>query len=642
MAKPSIPTTLPASLSPAVAPLSLTTGVGSIWDLGIDGVGFMLSTLDVESPFEFRSYEVQSIPTQKPRIDDADEPGEQTLAAWWSRAQHSWHEGAGQHVFDSPFSSRFRFCQSFRINIWDDGQFSLLRDTEQLRSDSVDDHHLLVTESALFYTYNGNLKRDPNPDTVAEGNEDELTTFNGLPVDALTSDGESIYASIRTQGIEKCPINGVLGWTHVNDLLDVEILKFVKGRLIGARTDSLYEFDLSTTDAPEPFYTDPVQTWEWTGITEAGPAIYFSGRAGDRSEIFAARLTAQDIPFASVATLGAIRSVWTAPEGETVRSIKGYLGKQILIGTNLGVRIGTISTGEGDIEVSPLITSVEHGGDILGTQHPVLDFDPQFEFAYFGWTRFDGTYSGVGRIHLGDLSYASDVMFASQGEVTEVAVYNDRIYFVIDEGATSRIVKEHATRLAPNGWIQNCEMRFGTTERKTIRYFDILTQSTGKWSLEVSQNGGALVAYTTDNPASGYQEEILDLEATRFGNRITLTRDDVDNTKGPIVLEWRFRAEPRAKGRFRYFVPMMVYDQLELQNGATSGKNGQAMEMLNHLKNLYRLDSDIVFQGPETGIPGAPPPQLVKMEDLRFKEYAPPEQGMGFGGIALAIFREVR
>ncbi len=634
MAKKTLPVVIPEDLSKAIALVS-DEDVGGTWDLGVDGLGFMLSTLDQESPFEFRAYEIQSIPTSKQRIDDADEPGEQTLAAWWSRAQHSWHEGAGQSVFDSPFSSRFKFSSSKGVDPWTEGMISLLKDTAELRNDDFDDHHLISTDVALIYTWNGNIKKDPDPDVGSEGGEAEENTHSGTLINSLAYDGESVYAAFAggSLGIKKIVVSSFAAWANVNSQTAVDLIAWVKGRLMGAKGADLFEYDLSVTTAPERFHTDEASTWIWSAITEAGPAIYFSGFAGDRSEIFAARLTAQDIPFASVATVGALRSVWTAPEGEQIRSIKGFIGQQVLIGTSNGVRVGTIVTEDGDLRVSQLIAE---------TPEPVLWFEPQMEFAWFGWSKFDGTSSGLGRIHLGEVVYSSDLMFTGLGDIKEVAYYSNRLYFVLDEGTTSRIIKEDATDLVSSGQFTVEEIRFGTTETKVVRYFDSLTGGTGKWSLEIALNDGAFNAFAQDQVAGGYAEELLTVSSNRFGLRVTLKRDSVDNTLGANMGEWRLRAEPKATGRFRYLVPVMVYDYFQNATEKEVGYKGLAWSMLNHLKGIYFNDRDVEYQPPESSVPDGPGSVTVKMEDLRFKSFAPPHGGEGFGGIALMVLREVR
>ncbi len=636
MAKPTFPSVLPAVLSRAV-PLVKAGDIGGTWDLGIDGVGFMLSTLDQEAPFEYRSYEIQSIPRLKPQIDDADEEGEQSLSGWWARAQHSWHEGAGQDVFDSPFSSRFKFTSSKGMDPWTDGKLSLLKDTTELRNDAFDDHHLISTDIALFYTFNGNIKKDPDPDASSESGEATESTHSGTLIQSLAYDGESIYAAFAggSLGIKKIDALAFSAWVNVNSHLAVDIIAFVKGRLMGAKGADLFEYDLSVTTIPERFHTDEASTWKWTAITDSGPAIYFSGFAGDRSEIFAARLTAQDIPFASLATVGALRSVWTAPEGETVQTIKGYIGQAVLIGTNRGVRLATIVTGEGDLRVSDLIVE---------TPEPVLWFEPQLEFAWFGWTKYDGTSSGLGRLHLGDVVYASDLMFTSQGDIKEIAYYSDRIYFITDEGVTSRIIKENAAagNLVASGTVTIQEIRFNTTENKVLRYLDFLTLGAGLWSMSMSTDGGAFSALASDIVTGSLTEEPLNVLGTRFGLQFTLKRDPGDATAGPTLLEWRLRGDPRATGRFRYLVPVMIFDHLTLSNGREEGHVGFAWEMLDGLAAIYRAGTGINFEPPQSAVPGGGGVIEVEIEDLRFKEFAPPQGGRGFGGVALVVMREVR
>lgn len=636
MGKPTFPAPLVASLTRSAA-LIAAKGIGGTWDLGIDGVGFMLSTLDQEAPFEYRSYEIQSIPRLKPQIDDAEEEGEQTLSGWWARAQHSWHEGAGQDVFDSPFSSRFKFTTSKGLDPWTDGKLSLLKDTAELRNDAFDDHHLISTDIALFYTWNGNIKKDPDPDAASEGGEATVATHNGTLINSLTYDGESVYAAFDggSLGIKKIDTLAFSAWANVNSHLAVDIIAFVKGRLMGAKGADLFEYDLSVTTIPERFHTDKASTWKWTAITESGPAIYFSGFAGDRSEIFAARLTTQDIPFASLATVGALRSVWQAPEGETIQTIKGYIGQAVLIGTNRGVRLANIVTGDGDLRVSDLIVE---------TPNPVLWFEPQLEFAWFGWTKYDGTSSGLGRIHLGNVVYASDLMFTSQGDIKEIAYYANRLYFVTDEGATSRIIKENAAGgdLVASGTVTIQEIRFNTTERKVLRYLDFLTVGVGLWSMAMSTDGGAFTALASDIATNNLAEEVINVQGARFGLQFTLKRDPGDSTVGPSLLEWRLRGDPRAKGRFRYLVPVMIFDHLILANGREEGHTGFAWENFNTLADIYRAGSGIQFEPPQSAVPGGIDVIEVEIEDLRFKEFAPPQGGRGFGGVALVVMREVR
>lgn len=621
-----------------IIPPEIVSGIGATWNVGIGGIGYMLSTLDQEAPFEYRSYEIQAIPQQRPQIDDQDEPGEQTLFPWWSRAQHTWHEGAGQEIFDSPFSSRYRYCSSIGLNPWDTGEIKLLKDTALLAPfAAISDVHLLGAENALFYTHDGNVVRDVDPDTAGV---DTLATHDGTPINSITSDGEVLYAAFSggSLGIKSTPLEGTLAWSDVNAQTDVDLIAFVKGRLIGAKGPSLYEYDLAVTTAPEAFYNDVASTWVWTAISESGPAIYASGYAGERSEIYAVRLTAQDVPVLSSATLGAPVSVWTAPDGERVLSVKGYVGAQLLIGTSRGVRIGVVIPGSGELQVSPLLSETRD-------DHPrplnVLSFEPQDDYAWFTWTNYDGTHTGLGRIHLGSLGWSSDLMYSGQGEVRNVVTYNGRRYFTVFDDPDSAVVKEHPTDLVETAQLDLCEIRFGTSELKILRYFDFRGRGEGTYAVRISKDGEVFNPVINTQGVSAYRESVINVEGSSFKLRLLITRDS-DPLQQFFMNEWRLRAEPRSTGRFRYFVPLMIFDHMLNAAETEIGHIGYALQQLEALIDLYRTGRDTLFQRLGTGVPGGPTPTLVIMEDLRFKSFTPPQGARGFGGVALAILREVR
>ena len=88
--------------------MALAEGVGSKWMVGLDGKGYMVTTLDQESPFEYRAFTQQAVPLRLPRIDTSPEPGEASLGDLWVRSQHDWAHGMGQRVFDGLNSDRLR------------------------------------------------------------------------------------------------------------------------------------------------------------------------------------------------------------------------------------------------------------------------------------------------------------------------------------------------------------------------------------------------------------------------------------------------------------------------------------------------------------------------------------------------------
>ena len=285
MAKNEIQQPFPYDLS--FEEFSKAVGIGGLWSVGVDGSGYLLSTLEDEAPFEYRAYTVQSIPVQKQRLDTSAEPGEQTFEQWWTRAQHSFNQGAGQDVFDAEGSNRFSFRSSRGIDIWTEGQISLLKDTDSVANSTGDDLNWFIAGGYIFYSKDGSLYRSTTVDGTYTAN-DLGGPGSGQDIVSMTTDGQYVYVCwTGANNIRKADIDSG-SWASEGSLannLDPEIIGFVKGRLMAAKDNKLYEVDLSTTDAPDPFFTHKTSERTWSSITESGPAIYVSGYAGETSAL---------------------------------------------------------------------------------------------------------------------------------------------------------------------------------------------------------------------------------------------------------------------------------------------------------------------------------------------------------------------
>ena len=71
---------------------------------------------------------INSVPALRPQSDISAEPGAQSLArdGLWRLSQSSWHRGAGQPWADRSDSDPFRFNDSRGIDVWTEGELSLL------------------------------------------------------------------------------------------------------------------------------------------------------------------------------------------------------------------------------------------------------------------------------------------------------------------------------------------------------------------------------------------------------------------------------------------------------------------------------------------------------------------------------------
>ena len=87
------------------------------------------------------------------------------------------------------------------------------------------------------------------------------------------------------------------------------------------------------------------------------------------------------------------------------------------------------------------------------------------DYAYFGWTKYDGTSSGIGKLDLANTTFSSHLMYDIQGDVTSIAQFGGRLLFSANNVAGSghsRVIKEHATDYLGTGTLETCEIRYGT------------------------------------------------------------------------------------------------------------------------------------------------------------------------------------
>ena len=147
------------------------TPSGYAYDVAIAGLPFFISPLD-DQP-----YRRVTAQYRKQQIDQSREPGEQTLTGWWLRSQSSFHFGQGIKFFEpiQEESLRFQYTESKGLNVWEKGQATLLKDSDNvhattggIRTDgrpwqiarSIQWTSLKYTGATEYNTYNGILLSD--------------------------------------------------------------------------------------------------------------------------------------------------------------------------------------------------------------------------------------------------------------------------------------------------------------------------------------------------------------------------------------------------------------------------------------------------------------------------------------------------
>jgi len=165
---------------------------------------------------------------QKERIDQGASAGENTLSNWWLRSATSWHRGAGSDFYDADEADQFRYRESANIDVWTQGELSLLPETTKVMESGGSD----ATTCALgvwFISGGSVFLYRASSDAI-----EEITAFTGTAL-KITTDGcsalvaatDGIYEISNTLTVTKLysPPTGSATW-------DVQAIGFVKGRII--------------------------------------------------------------------------------------------------------------------------------------------------------------------------------------------------------------------------------------------------------------------------------------------------------------------------------------------------------------------------------------------------------------------------
>lgn len=532
---------------------SFYTGTGisglvpDIFPVAIAGRPYML---DLKSGRFGRAFEQRLRDSQ----DGANIPGESAInpQGLWRRSQVSWHKGSSQKYGDTAEGVDTRFYSSKNINPWTKGQLSMLKTTSQVLSSASTNLFMVVAGDRLYVADNQTLKYTTNLST--------FSTVTGTPaaaINGMTTDGYTVYISFDSNGTYTTNTSATAASSY-NTGHNFGVLGYVKGRLMAGGSGSTDGHKLWNITAsgnnPAILYTHPNTAFRYVGFAAGQNHIYAAGFAGKNSLIYRTTIkadgTALDIP----------TQAGELPVGEVVSTIYGYLG-YIVIGTNFGIRLATSDT-NGDLIIGPVLETTTDVKCAVGDGR----------FVWYGWTNFDVTSTGLGRIDLSQFNslnepaYASDLMADVQGAVNAVVNWGDyRLFSISGQG----IFREHATNLASTGYVDTGSWRWGIPDPKFATFVDFRTLPlSGSLTFALNLDNGGYESLATFN-TPGVTEKTLDGSDTPFGEaafEITFTRNSTDATSGPTLTRWQVRAFPAPKRSELFSVPILLHQKLNRAN----------------------------------------------------------------------------
>jgi len=605
------------------------------YDVALNGVPFIYAINDN------RPYIRQTAPFKKEQFDSQQEPGEQSLTGWWIRSQSSFHKGTGIKFYD-PTSGEIvlnRFADSSNVDVWTKGQVTLLKETANMSGVTSGIYKLISGVSGSTNVVVGYI---PGSTTIKSFQADGTVVTTYAPTNlgnildtAVVTDGTRLFVADNDH-IYTGPLNAAsAGWTEYYATGTRATLAWVKQRLVGAITNSVYELTGATGSAlslPTPLYTHPNTSWIWSSISESGSAIYAAGYAGGNSAIYKFVLsTAGSMP---TLTSGIVAA--QLPVGEIVYKIESYLG-YLMIGTNKGMRVATISDTTGDLSYGPLIFEDTNG---------VRDFAFRDRFVWAAGT-IDG-YAGLYRVDLGAeieslrFAYAKDAYLSSAtGYATSVDFVGNTDQIAFTTSGSNGIAIQSATVLSATGYITTGNIRYGTLEPKNFKRlvgrgnFDY-----GSLTLETVDSNGVeyeVISYNTSVDPIEVTTSSPETAQEYLAYKFLLTRDATDTTKGPIFKGYQAKATIATPRQRMMRFPVYCFDIETDRYNSMFGYEGRAFSKIQTLEDLEQSGDVITWQDLTTG-----ETRQAVIEQITFTRMTPPDKRFdGFGGVLEITIRTV-
>jgi hypothetical protein len=630
------------------------------YDVAVGGMPFIYAISDA------RPYIRQTAPFKKEQFDNQTEPGEQSLTGWWIRSQQSFHGGDGITFYDPANSTTFspdhyRFADSKGVNVWNQGEVTLLKNvtaghitTGPIATNGVVQQHL---RSIKWSTFTGALLHDEyDVDKIKvtdPSNPVHFIDYNSgadSPVYAICDDGTFAYwitntSTKKTVYKKALTLSSTDADTKMFDEIGVvsnAVMEYIKDRIILCADNKVYEFSTSASALPSPVYTQTTTSHVYTSIAASGPAIYIAGYNGSQSTIQKFTLsTAGVMPTLTSAVVAA-----EMPAGEIVHKIYYYLG-YMMIGTNKGIRVATVSDQDGSISYGPLIVE---------TTQPCYDFAANDHYVWCA-TSVAGE-PGLIRIDLSTqieplrFAYANDIYYSGvTGHVTTAVCFDgntdpataDRLMFTTAyaSAANGAIYVEDASNLNPTGYLQTGYIRYNTLEPKNFKRLVARGNFTyGSMTLETVTADGTeydVVAYdasvppvevTTSNP-----QEAQEYLAYKF----ILYRDGTTASRGPVMKGYQAKATIATPRQRVMRFPVYCYDVETDRYNVQSGYEGRAFDRIGQLEAVEQNGDVLTWQDLTTG-----ESRQVVIEQISFTRLTPPDRGFtGYGGVIDITIRTV-
>jgi hypothetical protein len=526
--------------------------VPEVFPVAINGRPYMV---DVKSQQFTRQFD----PRVRDSQDTSTAPGESAInpQGLWRRGEVSWHLGSGQRYADTAEGQDYRFSQSKGVNPWTRGRLTLLNATKR-SLESANTNLPMVEVNGYVYVGDGQTLKYSNNPFAATPTWTSVTS--GAPtatISDLTTDGVRIYVAYENNSIyittpgTSSVTKHFLSSTNIN----FTRLGFAKGFVMSYHPDTINShihivpFEASNSKTTTASLRDP--NFICAGFAGGQNHIYVAGRSSDTGIIYRLGIKADGTVDVAIVAL-------ELPIGEYPTSIFGYLGA-ILIGTNKGVRYSSPDN-QGNLIAGALIPTP---GDVQG-------FTAEDRFVWFGWSNYDASSTGLGRLDLSSFiagntpAHASDLMYTSGNTVkATVSLANKRIFTVAGVG----VVVEDVDILVASGSVTTGIYRWGIPDDKFAPRVDVRTEPlTGNVLAEVAVENQDFADIGIFNAQNQTRHTYIAPENKFIEAAYRFTLEPSDTNISPVLTRWMSRAYA-APARSRIIsVPILLHERFNINN----------------------------------------------------------------------------
>lgn len=524
------------------------------FDVSINGRPYMVDTQFLEA------YRSQTIDPIRRQADTSASTGEASLnpEGFWRRSPESFHKGAGQARYDASGSDPERFNWSYGVDVWTEGQVSMLDLAEDsgLTPPSGGSITRCIEVGGRLLAIENNGSTNLHWYSSLNSNPPAATTYTGTDITDIcnhpTSDSKFFYVDdghLYLQSVFNVESDGDLvtsrsPWISGDPSTIAQVCS-VNGRLLCTDTSGdLY--DISATGLatlPAALATD---FGERLDVAFAGGYIYLVNYFS-RAEVVYKTTIKSDGSGLEVPTIAA-----TLPTGAFVYGIYGYLDF-VLVQVDNALRLGVVNS-DGTLTLGQQFAE----GDITQQIFTSRDFAADGQYVYvngFDNNAPGGARGGILRL---DLSIINDALVPAYAADLDVGsnlvrftyILNGRKYMLLGD---RELWRSSTTDKVSAGALSVGEVSFGMREPKLYLDPDE-TATDGTVSHRFTLPDGSSV----DNANTPTAVPAVDWRMTLVPS---VSGDDM-TVQYPVL-----RALPQPAPVDVKQVPVLLHDRIECRNG---------------------------------------------------------------------------